>query len=182
MIDLAKLPDDVDILKAIIRSSQGIVESQNGIIKRKEDRIQHLEQLLLDFKRAFGARSEKINPEQYELALEDIETAMAAIHAEDEAVDPPKSKSASRKPNRGHLPKHLPRIENIIEPEDKTCACGGKLHVIGEDVSERLDVIPAQFRVIVTRRPKYACRKCEDGITQMPAPAIWYLQACQQKT
>ena len=43
-------------------------------------------------------------------------------------------------------------------------------HVIGEDVSERLDIIPAQFRVIVTRRPKYACRSCEDGIVQAPAP------------
>jgi len=171
MIDLAKLPDDVDTLKAMIRSSQDIVESQNGIIERKKDRIRHLEKLLSDFKRAlFGTRSEKTNPEQYELALEDIETAMAVIHAQDEAIDPPKSKSAPRKPNRGHLPKHLPRIENIIEPEDKTCACGGKLHVIGEDVSERLDVIPAQFQVIVTRRPKYACRSCEDGITQMPAP------------
>jgi transposase len=43
--------------------------------------------------------------------------------------------------------------------------------VIGEDVSERLDIVPAQFRVIVTRRPKYACRSCENGITQAPAPA-----------
>ena len=43
--------------------------------------------------------------------------------------------------------------------------------MIGEDISERLDVIPAQFRVIVTRRPKYACRACEGGIVQAPAPA-----------
>jgi transposase len=62
--------------------------------------------------------------------------------------------------NRGSLPKHLPRSEQVIEPESSVCACGGCLHCIGEDVSERLDVVPAQFRVIVTRSPKYACRAC----------------------
>jgi transposase len=59
----------------------------------------------------------------------------------------------------------------VIEPESLVCACRGCLHCIGEDSSERLDVIPAQFRVIVTRRPKYACRTCTDGVTQAPAPA-----------
>jgi transposase len=44
-------------------------------------------------------------------------------------------------------------------------------HRIGEDKSERLDIVPAQFRVLVTRRPKYACRTCEDGVVQAPAPA-----------
>lgn len=73
--------------------------------------------------------------------------------------------------NRGSLPSHLVRIEEIIEPESLICVCGGYLHRIGEDVSERLDVIPAQFRVIVTRGPKYACRACTDGVDQAPAPA-----------
>lgn len=77
----------------------------------------------------------------------------------------------ARKTNRGSLPKHLPRIEEVIEPENTTCDCGHARHVIGEDVSERLDIVPAQFRVIVTRRPKYACRSCESGIAQTPAPA-----------
>lgn len=45
------------------------------------------------------------------------------------------------------------------------------LHCIGEDVSERLDVVPAQFRVLITRRPKYVCRACTDGVVQAPAPA-----------
>ncbi len=45
------------------------------------------------------------------------------------------------------------------------------MHRIGEDKSERLDMVPAQFRVLVTRRPKYACRSCEDGVMQAPAPA-----------
>jgi len=59
----------------------------------------------------------------------------------------------------------------VIEPDSTTCSCGSECHVIGEVVSERLDIIPAQFRVIVTRRPKYACRSCEEGTTQAPAPA-----------
>ena len=80
---------------------------------------------------------------------------MAAVHAEDEALDPPASRPAKpRNTNRGSLPKHLPRIEEVIEPDSTICGCGGERHVIGEDISERLDIIPAQFRVIVTRRPK----------------------------
>lgn len=166
MIATANLPDNVEALKAMIIASEG----RN---LRKQDRIDQLEKLVADFRRAmFGARSEKVAPEQYELALEDIETAMAAVHAEDEAVDPSPSRPArQRKSNRGSLPKHLSRIEEVIEPEETTCACGTERHVIGEDISERLDIIPAQFRVIVTRRPKYACRSCEDGIVQAPAPA-----------
>src|SRR6185437_8974404 len=57
-------------------------------------------------------------------------------------------------------------------PEATACpCCGERLHVIGEDVSQRLDVVPAQYQVIVTRRPKYACRACEGTIVQAPAPA-----------
>ena len=79
---------------------------------------------------------------------------------------------ARRRRNRGALPAHLPRIETIVDIDDKTCpCCKGELHRIGEDVSERLDVIPARFRVLVTRRPKYACRACEEGVVQAPAPA-----------
>jgi transposase len=58
----------------------------------------------------------------------------------------------------------------VIEP-DVSCACGPERHVIGEDVSERLEIIPAQVRGIVTRRPRYACRLCEGGIAQAPALA-----------
>ena len=163
MTKVGDLPDDINALKALLLASEG----RN---LRKQERIDRLEKLVADFKRAlFGAKSEKVDPGQYELALEDIETAMATVHAEDEALDPPKLKSRPRKSNRGHLPKHLPRIEEVVEPEDTTCACGAERHIIGEDTSERLDIIPAQFRVIVTRRPKYACRSCEAGIMQAPA-------------
>jgi len=166
----ADLPDDIDALKAIIMASQAKMMAQDGIIERKEDRIIRLERLLAAFKRAlYGAKSEKGHPDQYHLALEDIETAMAVVHAEDEAIDPSKTAGATKSPKgRGGLPKHLPRIEEVLAP-DVTCGCGAERHVIGEDVSERLDIVPAQFRVIVTRRPKYACRSCEAGVIQAPA-------------
>lgn len=157
------LPTDVATLQALLIAS----EERNV---RKEDRIIRLEKLLADFKRAlYGAKSEKGHPDQYHLALEDIETAMAVVHAEDEAIDPPKRLGAAKSAKgRGVLPKHLPRIEEIIA-SDVTCGCGAERHIIGEDVSERLDIVPAQFRVLVTRRPKYACRSCEAGIVQAPA-------------
>ena len=162
----ADFPDDMDALKALLVAAEARDQ-------RKQERIDRLELLVAALKQAmFGRKSEKIDPDQFELALEDIETAIAAIHAEDEAVDPVKPRPAKpRNANRGSLPKHLPRVEEVIEPEASVCICGGGLHQIGEDVSERLDVIPAQFRVIVTRRPKYACRSCSNGVVQAPAPA-----------
>ena len=77
MIEAANLPDDVEVLKAMVVASEG----RN---LRKQDRINHLETLVAAFKQAlFGAKSEKTDPDQFELALEDIEMAMAVIHAED---------------------------------------------------------------------------------------------------
>jgi transposase len=165
MLDTAKLPDDIAVLKAMLIAAE--VRDQ-----RKDERIAQLEKLVAAFRQAaFGRRSEKSDPGQFELALEDLETAIAVVHAEEDAEDRAASLPAKpRKTNRGSLPKHLPRIEEIIEPESLVCGCGGCLHCIGEDVSERLDVIPAQFRVILTRRPKYACRSCTDGVVQAPAP------------
>ncbi len=82
------------------------------------------------------------------------------------------ARAATRRANRGSLPAHLPRIETVVDIEDKTCpGCRGALHRIGEDVAERLDIVPAQLRVLVVRRPKYACRTCEEGVVQAPAPA-----------
>lgn len=67
----------------------------------------------------------------------------------------------------GHLPEHLPRIEQVIEPGHKVCPCGCTDMVkIGEDRVGRLDIIPARFQVIVTVRPRYACRRCDGGVLQ----------------
>ena len=79
---------------------------------------------------------------------------------------------AKRRTNRGSLPAHLPRVEIVVDIDDYACpCCRNDLHRIGEDVSEKLDIVPAQFRVLVVRRPKYACRACEEVVVQAPAPA-----------
>ncbi len=74
----------------------------------------------------FGRKSEKIDPDQFELTLEDIETAIAQVEAEGEAnpLVMPTQTATPRKANRGSLPRHLPRIEEVIEPESTLCDCG----------------------------------------------------------
>ena len=101
-------------------------------------------------------RSEKLDPDQLLLTLEDIEQAIAESEAHDDKKDAiaAKVRAEKRRANRGALPRHLPRVDVTIAPEDTNCpCCRTPMHVIGEETSERLDVIPAQFRVIVTIVP-----------------------------
>lgn len=107
------------------------------------------------------------------LALEELEQTLAASEAADDGAKPSAPRpTRRRKVNRGGLPPHLPRIETVIDVPDRHCpCCGREMHRIGEDIAERLDVIPARFRVLRTRRPKYACRSCPGRLAQAPAPA-----------
>ncbi|MFD2675967.1 IS66 family transposase [Camelimonas lactis] len=134
-----------------------------------------LRQIIRELQRhRFGRRAESLPMDQLLLALEEVEQVEAEGLAAQEAADPAKLEACVRKrrANRGSLPAHLPRIEQVIDIPDRTCpCCKGMLHVMGEDRSERLDIVPAQFRVIVTRRPKYACRSCEEVVLQAPAAA-----------
>ena len=134
-----------------------------------------LRQIIKELQRhRFGRRAETLPIDQLELGLEDVQQGEAAEIAQAEAADPVArtARAAKRRTNRGALPAELPRIEVVIEPQSHACpCCSGALHRIGEDVSERLDIVPAQLRVLVTRRPKYACRACEEGVIQAPAPA-----------
>jgi transposase len=113
-----------------------------------------------------------LSPEQMDLALEELEQHGSALEVEIENETPARQRpSPSRKINRGALPAHLPREEIVVDVASKICVCcSGALHCIGEDVSERLDIQAALFKVLVTRRPKYACRACEQGVVQAPAP------------
>lgn len=121
----------------------------------------------------FGRRSEKARIVLDEQGCLDLGDLSAIAPAPPAANDDPAPKAANRKSRRniGALPKHLPRIINVIEPDSTQCAgCQCAMHKIGEDVSEALDIVPAILRVIATVRPKYACRACEGGIVQAPAP------------
>jgi transposase len=136
---------------------------------------ERLRQIIKELQRhRFGRRAESLPVDQLLLGLEEAEQIEAESLAGQEAADPAKrsKRATKRRANRGSLPVHLPRIEQVVDIQDKACpCCRGPLHIMGEDVSERLDIVPAQFRVIVTRRPKYACRTCEEVVVQALAPA-----------
>src|SRR3954453_2967911 len=119
-------------------------------------------------------RSEPLAPDQLQLGLEDLEQTAAAAEAAQDGVaarsGTPRAPRVRRR-NLGALPAHLPRVEVLVDVEDKSCpCCGGAMHVIGEDTSEMLDLVPAQLRVRVIRRPRYGCRACEGAVVQAPAP------------
>ncbi len=187
---LPQLPEMADALRALLLAAwaerDGIVAERDNVAAERDriaaerdalasqnDRLRHL---LLKLKRLqFGAKSERLPEEQLQLGLEDIEQAIAQGEADAERRDPAlkQEQSAKRRASRGALPAHLPRIEVTLEPEDAACpCCRGAMAVIGHDSSERLDVIPAQFRVVVRRRPKLACRACEGVVVQAPARLI----------
>jgi transposase len=169
-----RLPTDIEALQALV--SAACAERDTAIAERDQalSQIDRLRHLLRQLQRAqFGRRSEKLDPEQLLLALEEIEQAIAANEADDDKKNTvaARARAEKRRVNRGALPAHLPRLDVTIEPDDTNCpCCRSPMHVIGEETSERLDVIPAQFRVIVTHRPKYACRACEEAVVQAPAP------------
>lgn len=168
------LPDDIDHLKALLLAERG----EKARLADQNERLLHMLRQLR--RNHFGRKSERLSDEQLNLGLEDLETAIASGEAAAEKANATlkRERNGQRRVNRGHLPAHLPREEIIIDPPSKVCpCCGGDLHEIGEDRSERLDKIPAKYRVIVTRRPKYACRSCEKngvdtiaGVIQAPAP------------
>jgi transposase len=155
------LPDDPSTLKAMLLAERA--------------RAERLEQIIKELQRhRFGRRAETLPEDQLLLGLEDVEQAAASVESEAEATAPAEraDRAARRRINRGSLPAHLPRIEMVVDIEDHSCpCCRNALHRIGEDCSERLDIIPAQLRVLVVRRPKYACRACEEVVVQAPAPA-----------
>jgi len=165
---------DIDALPNDIRSA--FLREQTAR-QEAEARAERLEHLLLEFKRAlYGKKSERLSADQLELAFEELEAAVCEAEAAKD--NSPATSDASRQPrpsakrNLGRLPKELPRVERIIEPDDIQCPCGcGAMARIGEDRSERLDMIPARFQVIATIRPKYACRTCQANVVQAPAPA-----------
>ena len=155
------LPDDPDALKAMLLAERAQNERLRQIIKELQ-------------RHRFGRRAETLPEDQLLLGLEEVEQAAAAGDAEADAASPAdrRTRAGKRRTNRGALPAHLPRVETVVDVADRTCpCCAGSLHVIGEDVAERLDIVPAQLRVLVVRRPRYACRACADVVVQAPAPS-----------
>ena len=166
-LDLSAIPA---AQRAAVLALMEKVAALTEITQRQEHLIAELNHAL------HGKRSEKLTEDERQLAFEDLSIALAQVEAEKEHLAAKTGDGASTKPapkrTIGNLPAALPRIEEVIEPDSLICPCGcGAMHKIGEDRTERLDIVPAQLRVIVTVRPKYACRTCTDGVTQASAPS-----------
>jgi transposase len=171
-VDLNSLPDDASLPKDIVISLLDSVE-----IKYQE-KIHHLEEQLRLFKNElFGRTSERRHephPDQMPLFNGDDEHGAEDIQASDDTIVI--AAHARKKRGRKALPKDLPRIDIIhdLSEDEKQCACGARLSRFGEEVSEKLDYIPARLRVERHIRYKYACKNCEgvedDGPTVRIAP------------
>ena len=130
----------------------------------------------------FGAKTERMNAEQRQMfdetAAEDeasLEAQLQALQGAAEPSPPPAAAQPKRKPRRQPLPEHLRRVEHRHEPEDTTCptpACGQAMVRIGEDVSERLDIVPAEFFVQRHVRGKWACKCCQVLVQEPVEPQI----------
>jgi transposase len=171
--EMQDLPSDIEGLRALLLTAiaeRDAALSERDALQEQNDRLYHLLRKLRRMQ--FGAKSERLPEEQLQLGLEALEQAIAQGEAEAEKRDPElrRDRAAKRRASRGKLPGHLPRIEVTLAPDDTTCpCCRAAMTEIGVDTSERLDVIPAQFRVIVTRRPKFTCRACPGTVVQEPA-------------
>ena len=172
---------ELAVERAARQHEQAVVAEKDTFITELKALIEKLEGQVQDYRRTkFGPKSEKLDPAQLELALEDLEAAIAETQEQIATVEEkiaasetdPEKKTPRKKRKARALPEHLPRVERVIEPESILCPCGcGDMVRIGEDKTERLDVIPARYQVIVTIRPKYACPKGRTGVVQAKAPA-----------
>jgi transposase len=159
------LPEDMPGLRAAARA---LIAERDALLGR----IERMQLIIRQLQRAqFGRHSERLDPDQLQLALEE-EREIVQAHAQAAAEKTKTRPGLRREPGtRKSVPAHLPRVEVVIEPATTSCPCCGKtMHVIGEERSERVDVIPAQHRILVTRRPKYGCRACAGAVVQAPAP------------
>lgn len=160
-LDLDNLPSDMALLHGLLRDMAAVVEHRDGEIERLQTIIKQLQRT------QFGRRSERLDPDQLALGLEDLDSDIGRAEASGPHVD---VESADKRPRRKPLADHLPREEVVIDVANDACpCCGGVLHSIGESVSEMLDWVPAQLRVLRITRPKYACRTC-NTVAQAPAP------------
>jgi transposase len=155
--------------EAVAARAQAVNTSTEVLIAHLKLEIEKLRRAL------YGSRSERKARllEQMELQLEDLEAAATEdeLAAEKAAARTQTVKSFERKrPSRKPFPDHLPRERVVIAaPESCPCCGSAKLSKLGEDITETLEVIPRQWKVIQTVRERFSCRDCET-ITQPPAP------------
>ena len=157
-----------NLIQSLLTQAQNelkLLEAKNQALKLE---LAHLRRI------RFGAKSEALSQPQFSLFEEDWQTDVAAIEAEiEQLLLPVPQKTKRARAGRQPLPDHLPRIEHRHEPQSCQCRqCGSDLIKIGEDVTEQLDVKPAEFFVHRHIRPQYACRTCETVVAEPVPPAV----------
>jgi transposase len=185
------LPSDPAALRAMIvalEAENARMAAENArigaVLRAKEVLIAALEARLAKLRRQrFGRSSEKVEREieQLELALEDLQVAVAESDAtpvvEDETDEPEGDTGSTETPKTPPKPRRRPRVADGTPRERREIApgkacpdCGGELRVVGEDISELVELIAAKLKVIEIARPKASCRRCEKMV-QAPAPS-----------
>lgn len=156
------------------------IESQAQAIVFKDAKIERITFELRRLKAwRFSAKTERMSVEQRQLFEEtlaadqaDLEAQLAALKAASKEPGNTADTNTRRQPKRQALPEYLKRVEHHHEPENTTCGCGQAMVRIGEDVSERLDIIPAQFFVHRHIRGKWACKCCQTLVQEPVEPHV----------
>ena len=168
-----------EMLAHIAQQSQQI-DFQAHTIRLRDIKIERITHELARLKAwRFGARTERMSAEQRELFEETLAADQASLEAQLEALQgqsgapgPAVVAEPRRQPKRQALPEHLQRVEHRHEPESTTCGCGQPMVRVGEDISEKLDIVPAQFFVHRHIRGKWACKCCQALVQEPVEPHI----------
>ena len=156
------LPDEPAELKQLVGALASELKSRDILIEKLKHQLAGLRQ------HRFGSRSEALD--QLALTLEDEEIAASAHDHANAAVEADQSSEPKDKPRRKPLPDHLPRNETVLSAGDACGHCGGKLKLLGDDVTEELEYVPGRFVVNRIVRPRMACSCCE-AIHQAALPS-----------
>lgn len=179
---MSEPPSEIDVLRAALAAAEARAAAAEeeltqarAVVSASDAVIRHLQLQIAKLRREqFGHSAERHARliEQLEMQLEDLETDLGQDRAKTDATVAKTTVAAfeRRRPARKPFPEHLPRERVVIEPP-ASCTCCGSARIVkmGEDITETLEVIPRQWKVIQTVRKKFTCRDCEK-ISQPPAP------------
>jgi transposase len=161
-----------------LQARQAHIEQQDKALKFKDAKIEKITFELQRLKNwQFSAHSERMSAEQRQLFEDTLVEDQESLQAElDDLLGPGRDKDSPLRerqpPRRQALPAHLRRVEHHHEPQETHCECGKQMVRIGEDVSERLDIVPAEFFVHRHIRGKWACKCCEKLVQEPVDPQI----------
>ena len=183
LVHIEQQARDLDLQRRDLEIKQKLIERKDRDIAWRDAKLEKVTFELARLKRwKFGAKTEAMTADQRQMFQDtlledeaDLEAQLAALQAALPKT-PAAPKAPRRRPRRQALPDHLRRVEHCHEPENTTCAtpdCGQPMTRVGEDISERLDIVPAEFFVHRHIYGKWACRCCQrqgiERLVQEPA-------------